>query len=68
MPYCVADGVTAAAPPTAGTIRLAPALTTIVRPASAESRRRSTVSSWLPTRILAPSRSGSAPVTRWPSR
>ena len=45
----------------------APGRTTIVRPASASSRRRSTVSSWSPMRMRAPSRSATGPVTRVPS-
>ena len=39
-----------------------------MRPASATSRRRSTRSSASPSRIFAPSRSGSGSVTRTPSR
>ena len=53
--------------PTDGTITDAPARTTIVRPASAMSRRRSTRSSASPSRIFAPSRSGDGRVTRLPS-
>jgi len=46
----------------------APGRTTIVRPASAASRRRSTRSSKSPSRIRAPSRSGDGDVTFSPSR
>ena len=60
MPNCVADAAAAGAP-TDGTSSDAPARTTIVRPASATSRRRSTRSSASPSRIFAPSRSGDGP-------
>jgi hypothetical protein len=46
----------------------APCWTTIVRPASVDSRRRSTRSSASPSRIFAPSRSGDGAVRRTPSR
>ncbi len=64
MPNCVAVEL---AGPTDGTSSEAPARTTIVRPASAESRWRSTRSSASPSRIFAPSRSWLGPVTRTPS-
>ena len=56
MPNCVAWLVTSGRP-IAGTTRLAPGRTTIVRPASVSSRRRSTRISWSPSRSLIPSRS-----------
>ena len=61
MPEAVGAGIRIGAGVTA------PACTTIVRPASATSRRRSTRSSASPSRIFAPSRSGSGLVRRTPS-
>src|SRR3954451_16167251 len=66
MTNCVAWLVTFAAS-AAWTTRLAPGRTTIVRPASALSRRRSTTSSWSPRRSFTPSRSFIGAEMRAPS-
>jgi hypothetical protein len=63
MPKRVACPSVTAAPTTSE----APGRTTIVRPASASPRRRSTRSSWSPMRIRAPSRSATGAVSRAPS-